>query len=109
MIIDVTQQDIDKANADRRNADASYDLCKHCPISVAVKRITGRCDVRSAPGHFRWDNEDGNWYRYELPDVADEFIYAFDRRATVKPFTFEVDAPRIYPDNDRHWKKSGVK
>lgn len=83
-IIEVTQQDIDdglKKGWKRR--------CNTCPIALAASRALGTECMASADWGI---TPVGTITHYRLPDIAMEFIDAFDAELPVKPFTFEIDA-----------------
>lgn len=76
MTVTVTQQDIN--NGHKRN-------CGHCPIALAVRRVIP--DVYVGGYHVFIDEI----ATYKLPDVAIEFIKAFDNERPVKPFSFDIE------------------
>lgn len=81
--INVTQEDIDKGTPLS---------CKFCPISQAVRRISGAL----------WTSSDVDWIavgvnptiksdRYRTPQNAADFIRVFDASPdAVQPFSFEL-------------------
>ncbi len=83
--IDVTQEDIDRG----RRSDDCY-----CPIALSVARTLGVMVRVTRRNIYIWDgcNGDGS-YLACLPDVAHDFVDAFDRNGAqaVKPFTFEIE------------------
>lgn len=80
----VTQEDIDQGIA----KDAS-----RCPLSIALARTFGE-PMFAALTLF------GNEHVVSrLPQIATNFIYAYDAKEHVEPFSFEVDKPWPYPLN----------
>jgi hypothetical protein len=81
MIIDVTQSDIDRGERYRTHA---------CPIAHAADRAFGvPCSVMRAHVYVGDDV-----HVAQLPWAAIDFIWHFDMKHAVQPFTFEVVDPR---------------
>ena len=84
--ITVTQQDIDKALDKRLNHENTYHSISHCPISQAVRRITGtKMKVATTS-----TNTTINRKSYRLPNIATNWLLRFDAGKTVKPFSFTI-------------------
>lgn len=80
--INVTEQDI--AVGEQRS-------CRHCPISVAIGRISGAISVSTDEECIRVGSNDViPSDHYATPCAAAEFIRAFDTGNPVEPFTFEL-------------------
>ncbi len=77
MIIEVTQDDIDKGEPR---------ACLSCPVTLALNRITGEeCHVGS---YIRIPN----FGTFNYPGQVIEFINNFDMGRPVNPFSFELHA-----------------
>jgi hypothetical protein len=56
-----------------------------CPVALALRRETG---VKWLVGsHYTVHPDDG--YKVDLPPIATDFVYSFDRELPVEPFSFE--------------------
>lgn len=80
MLIEVTQDDIDKGKVGS---------CKECPVALAVNRVIapGYCTVGTS-GIWTYSNPGRI---YSTPGVVVRFIKHFDRTREGKPFTFELN------------------
>ena len=73
-------------------AAGERDNCEECPIALAImEAIPGACCVYVGYPTATIGMADGGKTEVELPDDALAFIWDFDNRQTVKPFTFELD------------------
>jgi hypothetical protein len=80
MKIEVTQEDIDKGIPEDS---------LRCPIGRAMYRTTGGVWMVYKNVMVPW--QISCWKTTSLPDIAEGFIKNFDKRLTVKPFTFEIE------------------
>jgi hypothetical protein len=91
--IQVTGEDI---------ANGKPDDCESCPIALAMKRAIPDLDWIEVDGDAQWGTTDGG-FGTRFPEVAKNFIRAFDSGDPVKPFEFECE-PRVkyygYCDED---------
>jgi hypothetical protein len=81
--IDVTQDDIDHGTAGN---------CWACPVARAVRRVLGLEDI----GVGTTDMDLGQGTKVIVvptPDVAADFMTAFDTGKKVAPFSFTLDVP----------------
>jgi len=89
MKITVTQKDIDRATK-LRDKNSEFDYACYCPIALAVKRKTRKKVNVSDYDIDVMRSENGENTTYHLPAKAASFIYRFDDKLSVKPFTFET-------------------
>jgi len=75
--IDVMQEDID--HGEKRK-------CRKCPVALAVSRATGR---ESHVGHFVIVVA-GTKADVHTPEIARQFMMAFDQDYFVRPFSFPL-------------------
>lgn len=67
--------------------------CKHCPVSVALRRISGAYWAHTDQTEIRIGKNDVlKSDSYPTPKEVKEFITAFDRDKEVAPFTFQLRA-----------------
>ena len=89
MLIQVSQEDIDKAYKTWHSP--SHLRCQTCPVARAIKRTLNKA-VFVFPESFSFEeNGWGSRVSYELPRVATDFIHRFDTQKPVKPFQFEIE------------------
>lgn len=79
--IDVTQEDIDHGECGR---------CYRCPVARAIKRAIGILVEVGDRYVAIFDKDRDSIIDYALPDVAVDFIAAFDAGAPVSPFSFPL-------------------
>lgn len=89
MQIDVTQADIDMANADRSRA--YYMPTRGCPVALAAIRAEPRLErIGRVSAYFR---QSASEQTIPLPALVTEWIDKFDYRHPVAPFSFTLDMP----------------
>lgn len=99
MIIDVTQADIDAANADlfpRDPAVQAKPRCQVCPVAQAFCRIFG-FPIRVNGVEAYYETELG-WHSWDIPADAQEKIFGYDADKGMTPFSFIIaDHPTFEP------------
>lgn len=93
MKITVTKSDIKKANLLLRKS--KLDVAERCPIACAVKRIKKTNDVLVSRSVLHVGCVTPNKV-YKLPEKAREFIWRYDHRIPVKPFSFNAPLLKKY-------------
>lgn len=97
MKIEVTQQDIDKADALRARYKAksvTFPFAQSCPIAQAIKRKQHK---NAQVGRYDICVIQGNEIKYaDTPTCATTFIRGWDNSEPVTPFTFEVKGFHIF-------------
>lgn len=83
-VINVTAEDI--AAGEQRE-------CDFCPIALALRDAFPDARVISVSP----DSVDLDGIEIDLPDIAVEFIHAFDGGEGGEPFSFELDYPAVSP------------
>lgn len=86
--VQVTQDDINKGER------CSY---LHCPVARGMHRAIGTI-VGITPMRARF-LDDGSPKEVALPNIAADFIIAFDSERAVTPFEFEIDVPDNGPES----------
>lgn len=83
--VEVTDDDI---------RDGVKDMCRYCPIALAIRRkhFDARVEVYPSTARF-WPsgNRSGDSMFGDLPDEAMSFIEQFDKGKSVSPFTFKLN------------------
>lgn len=69
--------------------------CKKCPIALALQRVFPRFDIQVGSRWAEIDNGETG-FNPTLPDIARDFIDAFDGGEPAKPFAFELSVPVSY-------------
>lgn len=98
--VNVTQEVIDESLA---LLQTNVSTSQNCPISIAIKRVLPTTSERlrnlivlTGTKDVLFMGPDGDLTgRYDLPGVAREFVYNFDRRDSgsclYHPFSFELE------------------
>jgi hypothetical protein len=80
LTINVTQKHIDAGE---------HCECKSCPVALALKEA-GATDVIVGFGQMAF-SFNGKGYQIPAPHAIADFIYHFDKRSPVSPFTFTLE------------------
>lgn len=87
MLLEITQDHIDRAEALRRNAwDGSWDICASCPTALALKDLTytERVSVNNSSALV------GAVAMHVSAPLLREVIHKFNMRDDPKPGTYEL-------------------
>jgi hypothetical protein len=88
MKITVKKSDIRRADTLLRKR-SKLDIAERCPIACAVRRIKRRDDILVSRSVIHVGCVTPNKV-YRLPEKAREFIWRYDQRIPVQPFSFHI-------------------
>lgn len=87
-LITITRKDIERAEQYRNNQQIK-EYCSNCPVANALKRaLKNKVSVCYTYASVYKQNKETV---YPLPENVREFIQNFDKRNTVKPFSFRLN------------------
>lgn len=90
MILEITQQDIDKAVASRAKKQ-DYQTCRDCVVAVAMTRHFGEL---TTVGSCTYTKRESN-KQYFLPPALQQYVVDFDNQQTLSPEIFTFKERRI--------------